>query len=720
MFKTVRFRGAPLSLPCRFSRPLFFTRPVLAGVSLLAGVLPFAATAAAESDDVPPLVITSVPLRAPVIVETDPRIPRQPVPASDGADYLKTVPGFSAIRNGGVNSDPVFRGLFGSRLKLLSNGGEMLGACPNRMDAPSSYLSPDSYDRLTIIKGPQTVLWGSGASAATVLFEREPERFDTPDWRLNTRWLVGSQGRFDRSLDAAAGSRAGYARFTGSRSQADDYVDGEGDTVPSRFAKWSGDLALGWTPDEDTLFELSAGRGDGEARYAGRSMDGAQFRRDSLGLRFEKTAIGDTFRGVEAQLYYNDADHVMDNYSLRTFVPSAMMPGPTLSQVDRRTLGGRLVGSWGWTTLSLKAGVDAQRSEHRRLMDPNLAVNQMVTLADDAARLSRVPDATLHDYGLFGELTWELDRQRRVIGGARLDWADALDERDFFNSHNAQAMPVVKQDWANPTAGETRRDTLYGGFVRYEERLRSLPATWYAGLGHAERFPDYWELFVQNPGPVGTAQPFATVRPEKTTQLDIGLQYRQGPLEGWVSAYAGVVEDYILFRDVPGVMVGMTRATVVNVDARVAGAETGVGYRFAPHWKGEASLAYAWGENRSDGRPLPQMPPLEMRVGATYERDRWSVGGLWRIVAAQERVAEDEGNVVGKDFAPSAGFGVLSLNGAWQVSPRVRLSSGLDNVLDKAYSEHLNLSGSAGFGYPADRPLNEPGRTWWTRLDLSF
>lgn len=49
----------------------------------------------------------------------------------------------------------------------------MLGACPNRMDSPSSYISPDTFDKLTVIKGPQTVLWGPGASAATVLFERE-------------------------------------------------------------------------------------------------------------------------------------------------------------------------------------------------------------------------------------------------------------------------------------------------------------------------------------------------------------------------------------------------------------------------------------------------------------------------------------------------------------------------------------------------------------------
>ncbi|WP_273876708.1 TonB-dependent receptor plug domain-containing protein, partial [Serratia marcescens] len=76
-----------------------------------------------------------------------------------------TIPGFSQIRNGGTNGDPVFRGMFGSRLKILTDGSEMLGACPSRMDAPTSYISPESFDLLTITKGPQTVLWGPGSSA---------------------------------------------------------------------------------------------------------------------------------------------------------------------------------------------------------------------------------------------------------------------------------------------------------------------------------------------------------------------------------------------------------------------------------------------------------------------------------------------------------------------------------------------------------------------------
>ncbi len=76
---------------------------------------------------------------------------------------------------------------------------------------------------------------------------------------------------------------------------------------------------------------------------------------------------------------------------------------------------------------------------------------------------------------------------------------------------------------------------------------------------------------------------------------------------------------------------------------------------------------------------------------------------------------------MGRDYGDSAGFAVLSFNGAYQLAEHWKISAGLDNVLNKNYSEHLNLQGNSGFGYP-DHPVrvNEAGRTWWTRLDMKF
>ena len=48
------------------------------------------------------------------------------------------------------------------------------------------------------------------------------------------------------------------------------------------------------------------------------------------------------------------------------------------------------------------------------------------------------------------------------------------------------------------TVDADRAETLPAGFARYERDLDGSPATFYAGLGHVERFPDYWELFGQH------------------------------------------------------------------------------------------------------------------------------------------------------------------------------------------------------------------------------
>lgn len=650
-----------------------------------------------EGHDTPELsltVITAIAPSSPLTVVTNPKDPRQPVPASDGADYLKTIPGFSAIRSGGTNGDPVLRGMFGSRLNILTNGGVMLGACPNRMDAPTSYISPETYDRLTVIKGPQSVIWGPGGSAGTILFEREPEKFGTLGSRVNASLLAGSNGRFDKVLDAAAGNSQAYARFVGNQSRSDDYKDGNGDTVPSRWDKWNGDVTLGWTPDTDTLLELTAGKGDGEARYAGRGMDGSQFKRESLGLRFEKSNLGEVLDKVEAQVYYNYADHVMDNYSLRTPSGSGMMGMPMVSNVDRRTLGARIKATWRWADVQLISGIDAQTNEHRKRggMGVDAHKGQPWT-----------KDADFHNYGVFSELTWYATGEDRLISGARLDRASARDFRQ-----------------ASATNGDTRADTLPSGFIRYEHDLASIPATSYIGLGHAQRFPDYWELFSPTNGPRGSVNAFDSIKPEKTTQLDFGIQYQDERLQAWASGYVGQIRDYILF-DYRSMM-GMSSTQAQNIDARIMGGELGATYKLDENWKADATLAYAWGKNSSDGKALPQMPPLESRLGLSYSRDTWSVGALWRLVAAQNRIAENQGNVVGKDYEKSGGFGVFSLNGAYKVNHNLKLSAGVDNLFDKAYAEHLNLAGNAGFGYPAadPQPVNEPGRTFWTKVDFSF
>jgi len=685
--------------------PIEYARNALA-LAVLAAIFPARAQQADNTNQahvttLENIVITGVAPTSPVTIVTDPKLPRQPLPASDGTDYLTTIPGFSAIRNGGSNGDPVLRGMFGSRLNILTNGGNMIGACPSRMDAPSSYISPETFDRLTVIKGPQTVLWGPGASAGTVRFDREPPGFTEAGFLADASLMGGSWGRNDQAVDMTVGNERIYGRVGFNHSHAQDYKDGDGNVVPSRWDKWNADVALGFTPDADSYYEISAGTGDGEARYAGRGMDGTQFRRESAAFRFRQANLGDVFTTLEGQVYYNYADHVMNNYTLRQFKPGGGMNHPMASNVDRRTQGGRLAATLALSdTVSMIAGMDFMDSDHRA-----------------RSKMGAMPyspwtqDANFSNVGVFGELTWKLAPHQRIVGGARLDHASTKDMRSVTGMRGMQRL--------NPTANERRSDTLPSGFVRYEHDLQSLPATLYAGIGHVQRFPDYWELFSPKMGPSGARNAFDGIKPEKTTQIDIGAQYKTDTVEAWVSAYAGTIADYILFDYMPGGMMGsISRAR--NVDARIMGGELGGSWRVSPSWKLGGSLAYAWGKNQSDSRPMAQIPPLEVSLNAQYEQGPWSAGAVWRLVASQHRYAVNQGNVVGKDFGPSAGFGVLSLNAGYAFDKRASLAIGVDNVFDKTYTEHLNLLGNSGFGYSGTSPFNEPGRTVWARVSFRF
>jgi len=204
-------------------------------------------------DSIEHIVITGEAPEKPGVVVTDPKAARQPLPAHDGADYLKTIAGFSVTRKGGTDGDATFRGMAGSRLGILVDGENILGGCNYRMDAPTAYIYPELHDQMTVIKGPQSVRYGAGHSAATVLFERSPERFDKAGYRLHSSLLGASFGRFDQLIDGTLGSQTGYLRLGGSQSRASDYQDGNGDAVHSNYHRYSGQLAVGVYPNRQQL-----------------------------------------------------------------------------------------------------------------------------------------------------------------------------------------------------------------------------------------------------------------------------------------------------------------------------------------------------------------------------------------------------------------------------------------------------------------------------------
>ncbi|MFW2175909.1 TonB-dependent copper receptor [Acinetobacter guillouiae] len=689
------------------AQPQFFLQPLAAAVCVACYSTAAFAHDQEHAAQLAPIVVTAQLNNDAngLIIHADPKQPIQPVPATDGADYLQSIAGFNSIKSGGTNGDVTFRGMFGSRIKILTDGTENLGACPARMDAPTSYIQPESFDRISVVKGPQTVQYANTGSAATVIFERQkPTLTDDKNYQGQASVLVGSFGRLDHNIEAAVGDSKKYMRINANRSESNSYEDGDGNKVPSSWERWNTDLALGWTPDEDTWVELTGGKADGEAEYAGRTMDGSQFARESLGLRVEKKNLSPVIKKLEGQVNYSYNDHIMDNFSLRTppmthdMNTHQMVSNPMAMQVTRRTLNSRLAMTSEWDKLSLITGVDSQLNKHGGSMSSPTMPSMNVAFREDMR---------FQSYGAFGEMTYQFNDAYKLVTGARIDQVkiDALKLND------------------------QRKETLPSAFIRLENQSPEHNAKSYIGLGYVERVPDYWELFSTAHGNTGMSKPtFNDLNTEKTLQLDLGYQYQHDALSVWTSAYAGLINDFILlsYHNHPKAGMGghdhgsSFSAGAKNVDATIAGAEAGIGYQFTDAIQADLSAMYAWGENTDTHKPLPQIAPLEGRLNLRYVQDKYSLGLLWRAVAKQDRISLNQGNIVGYDTGESKSFTTLALNASYNIQKDLNLAVGVDNVLDKTYTEHLNKLGVGADGQVGTQQFNNTGRNYWARISMKF
>ena len=622
-------------------------------------------------------VVTGYRTRRPLTLSTNPQRPRQPIPASDGAGYLKAIPGFSVVRKGGVGGDPMLRGMGGSRIVMNMNGGMMSGGCPSRMDPTATYAFPETFSRIIVNKGPQSVRYGASV-AGNVVFERRTKRFERAGVRGNVSILGASNHRFDDLIDITAGDKEGYARFIQTRNYSRDYADGEGRRIHSGYGRHSLTGIVGLTPDTDTLFEVSYDRSRGWAKYAHGMMDGSQFDRDSYAVKFERSHLSPVVKKLTLNFNYNTIDHIMDNYTFR--------PGGTRGmEVKRTQYNIRSVLDMTFSPRDTGAvGIDIGHEEHT-----------FTPAMKGVPRGRENTDMTIGNLGLFMEYNHNLTERSRLLSGLR--W-------DRVTNHYHRYFTF--------TPGNTT-DNAVSGFVRWERTAKNRPLTFYVGLGHAERPADYWESFQTWRAYAGTPPSATRPRKERNTQLDLGWVYAGKKTNASLSLYYAHVDDFILRKPVGG---------YGNVDARLYGLEAEVTRTVSPRWTLGASLAYTRGDDRTNDAPLPQIAPLEANLTAKYSHRKMEANAVWRLVSRQNRYHKGYGSVTGTDYGPTGGFGILSLSLAYRPDENLTFSLGVDNLLNKTYAEFVNYSEAAipALGISAGGHITEPGRTIWFKSNYKF
>ena len=664
---------------------------------------------AQESATLAPIIVEEEQLPEPGISHQSPKeVLGTPV---DAGDLLRDIPGVSGTRMGGHGIDPVIRGQSQTQINILLDGAYVHGGCPNRMDPPTAYSPVETYDNVTVIKGSQTVRYGSGGSGGTILFERKTRRL-TEDKPIRGKIGAGYTSNSDTQKlfgDVTAGTTQGFARGIIEYDKADNYEDGDGNATRSAFSTQSGNLIFGYTPSDKTRVEIGfeATRID-DVLYSGAGMDAPKADSNTIRFKYENAS------GTQAELYQSEVDHVMDNYSLRSLAAPMKMQVPA----ESKTQGGRL--SHNWLTdsdMEWTVGLDYQHNNR----DANRFAGPAKVANPTNLQSIMWPNVDLKQFGLFSEMNMPIGEANLLKIGGRYDRVSSEASRIDQAAMGKITPNNLYQKYYGKTADAHDENNL-GGFLRYEQGLSD--GFVFASLSRSIRTADATERFLaaNNSNAARRWLGNPDLAPEQHHQLELGLSKQQQRWDINASLYYNWVNDYIL-RDRAHAQDGIWQhdnATIYrNVDAQLYGFEWETKAKWNNNWSSGIALAYVHATNTTDDRPLAQTPPLQGALSLDYKQAMWRLGGKWRYAAKQSQVDDNPNTGSGLDAGQTPSFSVLDFYGKMTLNKQMAIKLGINNVLDNTYAYHVNRANVDPFN-PVPVQVNEPGRAFWLNLSMEF
>lgn len=517
------FPAATLAAPVDAGSPAAATAaaiPAAAGDSADGGTPPpsdsrhaEAAGAGRHVKDLDSVVVTASPLRdtaaelsKPTDVLAGERLDENR--ASSLGETISSIPGVQSSNFGPGVGRPILRGLDGPRVEVLSGGMSSADASTVSQDH-SPAIEPFLADQIEVLKGPSTLLYGTGAigGVVNVVDGRIPEHAIDGGFsgRAEMRFSGGDQDGTTDMVRVDGGNERFALHADAVYRNARDYDTPEGRQANSFIDTRSG--AIGGSLLGDWGFVgVSASRFEDDYGNPGEAGDLAngergvylQLRQDRYELKGGLTDLWGAGSGLRYSVGHTDYRHV-------EFEGDA--PGTVF---DKTASEGRVEASYdagnGW-----KGAVGVQGSD-----------STFAAVGEEAF----VPKTATRELGVFGvaRRSWE---EFQLDLGARIDQVESdpedLESRDF------KPMSL----------------SIAGGW-KINERWRLT-----ASFDHSERAPAEEELFANGPHLATLAYEIGNTGLDKeaANQFEAGVQYRSGFVDAKVSAYYNRFRDFIHLVD---------------------------------------------------------------------------------------------------------------------------------------------------------------------------
>lgn len=567
-------------------------------------------------------------------------------------DTLDGMPGIHADTFGAGASRPVIRGQTTPRIKILSNGSEIMDASAVSPDHAIT-TEPMLVERIEVLRGPGTLLYGGGAIGGVVNIVDKKVPTALPDngfeGMAEVRAATGSDERTGLfSLTAGAGNVAVHVE--GLKLRSGDYAvpDWPGKNLVGSFNRQTaGSAGISWVGDHGYLgiayskLDSHYGVPGHTHEYADCHPHGSQLHcgghdgHDHSSHDHDEHAEGEQLPDIRLRSERVDVRGEYLN-PVQGIERIRLRAGQTRYRHDERE------GGLTATTFRNKGYDSRLEIQHKPIAGWQGAIGfqQLHSNFSSEGQEKYMPASTTDAYGIF-----LLEEYRsgnwRFEAGARHDWQ------------------TVRPDNHQPASSLSGQS--YSAAAIWDFHSEYNVALSYA---RSKRLPNAQELYAKgvhlatNTYEIGNTQ----LTPETANSLDLTLRKHTGKARFEISVFYNQVENYIYGRTLD--QEGEFRLLKYDQrDAHFAGLEASASYQFTPMITGTIFGDYV--RARFDnGDSLPRIPAG--RAGARLDArlsESWSLNAETYRVFSQNDSAPFESNTPGYTMVNMALLYDNSFNG---------------------------------------------------------
>ena len=624
-------------------------------------------------------------------------------------DALQNQPGIAIARDGIWGTDISIRGLGRQNIVTLVDG--------NRIETASNHAATlslvDIYDidKIEIIKGGISSLYGTGAEGGIVNITTKTGTYSdrlSLSGNLTTGYNSVNQGGAGY-LNLMSSSSNWYAKISGTLRSAGNTKTPDGTLLNSQYNDDNLSAAFGIKPvdNQELLLKYQRFHGEdigipgGKAFPTIASVKYLLAERDMYSAEYKFNDLLPSLTNLSIKYFYQDIKRDVQLIAK----PNANVTQTVTPSADHSTWGTQLLSNWSISTLNhLSAGVDVWQRTFTGFRETIVKSPAGTATTGDFP----VPNSKYLSSGIFAQDEASLlDNKLKVNFGGRYDIIKVTNDNALNPSYVIGTNGVITHPAPNPLssfyAGSSQDKSWSGNLGLLYSVFNDVDVT--LNIAHAFRSPVQEERFqyINLGGNIYLGNPI--LKPEQGNFLDLGIRVWKPDYTFKGNIFLNNIMDLVIDQHDTGIV--YRKANVGK--ARLYGYDFGFEYNIWKTLVTYGSLSYVRGEDLLNNANLPQITPLNGRLGF-----RFPFFNYLNTDISSTLFAKQTNLGVGEIATPgyvSFDFHLSTNLINWNFF-HFRLSGGVENILNKSYQEFLSTNRGI--------VKSEPGRDFFMKLQVNW